>query len=63
MAAVSAALAEAGGGRPGAVRYLDCRSESEFAAGVVPGSVNLPYPHNGNDEQVATRGWHFINTF
>ena len=37
--------------RPG-VRYLDCRSESEFAAGVVPGSVNLPFPHNGNDEQV-----------
>merc|ERR1711972_24161 len=34
-------------------RYIDCRSEVEFAAGVVPDSINLPYPHNGNDEIVS----------
>ena len=36
----------------GNARYLDCRSEEEYAAGVVPGSINLPYPHNGNREPV-----------
>ena len=53
VAVVWAALTNAGGSRSGAVHYLDCRSETEFAAGVVPGSVNVPYPHNGNDEQVS----------
>lgn len=36
----------------GRARYLDCRSEEEYAAGVVPGSINLPYPHNGNRETI-----------
>ena len=42
VAIVAADLAD------GSARYLDCRSEEEYAAGVVPGSTNLPYPHNGN---------------
>ena len=33
-------------------RYLDCRSEMELAAGVIAGSVNIPFPHNGNSEPV-----------
>ena len=36
----------------GSARYLDCRSEEEYAAGIVPGSINFPYPHNGNREPV-----------
>ena len=28
-------------------RYLDCRSEEEFAQGTVPSSVNIPFPHTG----------------
>ena len=36
----------------GSACYLDCRSEEEYAAGIVPGSINFPYPHNGNREPV-----------
>lgn len=36
----------------GSARYLDCRSEGEVGGGVVPGSVNIPFPHNGNAEIV-----------
>ena len=46
VATVAAALAD------GSAKYLDCRSEQEYAAGVVPGSINLPYPHNGNREPI-----------
>ena len=38
-----------GEGSPAAARYVDCRSEEEYAAGVVPGSINLPYPHTGGE--------------
>ena len=38
----------------GAARYLDCRSEMEFVAeDVVEGSVNIPFPHNGDREPVS----------
>ncbi len=46
VAAVAAALAD------GSASYIDCRSEEEYAAGVIPGSINLPYPHNGNREPI-----------
>mmetsp|Transcript_86236 Transcript_86236/g.258670 ORF Transcript_86236/g.258670 Transcript_86236/m.258670 type:complete len:293 (+) Transcript_86236:1186-2064(+) len=36
----------------GSARYIDCRSESELGAGVISGSVNIPFPHNGNTEVV-----------
>ena len=36
----------------GRARYIDCRSESELGGGVVPKSVNIPFPHNGNAEVV-----------
>lgn len=36
----------------GSARYLDCRSEGELGSGVVPRSVNIPFPHNGNAEVV-----------
>eukprot|EP01047_Picozoa_sp_COSAG01_P092062 COSAG01_NODE_23513_length_812_cov_1.546985_1_plen_114_part_00 len=32
----------------GSARYLDCRSEQEFATGVVAGAVNCPFPHNNH---------------
>eukprot|EP01048_Picozoa_sp_COSAG05_P022835 COSAG05_NODE_4711_length_1401_cov_16.055300_3_plen_158_part_00 len=31
----------------GSARYIDCRSEEEFAQGTVPGSINMPFPHTG----------------
>ena len=38
----------------GGARYLDCRSEMEFVAeDVVEGSVNIPFPHNGDREPVS----------
>ena len=37
----------------GAARYIDCRSEEELSSGVVPGSLSIPFPHNGNAEVVA----------
>ena len=33
-------------------RYLDCRSEVELSGGVIPNSINIPFPHNGNTEIV-----------
>ena len=36
----------------GSARYIDCRSEDEIGAGVIPRSVNIPFPHNGNAELV-----------
>ena len=36
----------------GHARYIDCRSEDELGGGVVPRSVNIPFPHNGNSEIV-----------
>lgn len=36
---------------------IDCRSEEEQATGIVPGSINLPYPHNGNDELIDPNEW------
>ena len=40
--------------RDGTARYLDCRSEMEFAQGTVPGSINYPYPHNDGEAVEAT---------
>ena len=38
----------------GGARYLDCRSEMEFVGeDVVEGSVNIPFPHNGDREPVS----------
>ena len=38
----------------GGARYLDCRSEMEYVAeDVVEGSVNIPFPHNGDREPVS----------
>ena len=38
----------------GGARYLDCRSEMEFVAeDVVEGSVNIPFPHNGDRDPVS----------
>lgn len=39
------------------VRYIDCRSEEEQATGIVPGSVNLPFPHNGDNETIDPDEW------
>lgn len=36
----------------GRASYIDCRSEEELGGGVVPRSVNIPFPHNGNAEVV-----------
>jgi rhodanese-related sulfurtransferase len=38
-------------------RFIDCRSEGEQGSGVVEGSVNLPYPHNGDDELIDVGEW------
>ena len=38
-------------------RFIDCRSEGEQGSGVVEGSVNLPYPHNGDDEIIDADEW------
>ena len=35
-----------------AATYLDCRSAAEVATGVVEGSVNIPYPHDGDAELI-----------
>lgn len=48
-AAVDVVAVDLAGGN---ARYLDCRSEEEYAGGVIPGSINLPYPHNGNRELI-----------
>jgi len=37
--------------------YIDCRSEEEQATGIVPGSRNMPYPHNGDDEMIDPEEW------
>ena len=37
--------------------YIDCRSEEEQATGIVPGSINLPYPHNGNASLIEPQEW------
>lgn len=37
----------------GPARYLDCRAEQELAGGVVPGSTNIPFPHDGGKELVS----------
>ena len=38
----------------GGARYLDCRSEMEYVAeDVVEGSVNIPFPHNGDRDPVS----------
>jgi len=38
--------------------YIDCRSEEEQATGIVPGSINIPYPHNGDlDDLIDPAEW------
>jgi rhodanese-related sulfurtransferase len=44
---VAAALAD------GTARYLDCRSEQEYAVCIVPDSINICFPHNGNREPIS----------
>jgi len=45
------------GGHAANAVYIDCRSEEEQATGIVPGSINLPYPHNGDDEIINPDEW------